>query len=163
MHRQSDEAAQDRTPPADPALVLADLLEAARERLAPELGDQAGPLREHLGAVQRRAAGATSWLATSEHYARLLNFSGVVPVTARFDVHDLMFLGQAREDLLRFAELGRRLSELHQPLDATGPGEAASPRCRSCMWRWPCPTLRLMAEILLAPSPRDSTPGHVVP
>src|SRR5580698_958179 len=110
-----------------------------------------GPLREHLEAVRLHAQHASSWLETSSHFARLVNRDGVVPVTARFSPHDLAFLAEAREEMLGFAELGLRLIELHQPLDA---GEAASDpaasalRCRSCMWRWPCPTFRTLAEVL---------------
>ena len=110
-----------------------------------------GQLREHLEAVRLHAQHASSWLETSSHFARLVNRDGVVPVTVRFSPHDLAFLAEAREEMLGFAELGLRLIELHQPLDA---GEAASDpaaaalRCRSCMWRWPCPTFRTLAEVL---------------
>jgi hypothetical protein len=208
MHRQPDQADQDRTPlavavqvddssrraarqaataersplgaPAELA-VPASLLAAAQERVAPAPPATAPPatehsapaplipellapaplmaepdsriagLREYLAQVRLRAAGAASWLETSEHYAHLLNSAGVVPVTARFDARDLAFLGWARADLLGFAELGVRLADLHRPLDAGGTtSDPANParRCRSCMWRWPCPTLRLMTEIL---------------
>jgi hypothetical protein len=72
-------------------------------------------------------------------------------VTARFRAEDLTFLARAREELLGFAELGLRLADLHQPLED---GAAASDpagqiqRCRSCMWRWPCPTFRILDEVL---------------
>lgn len=108
-------------------------------------------LREHLEAVRLHAQHASSWLETSSHYARLVNRDGVVPVTARFTAHDLAFLAEARAEMLGFAELGLRLIELHQPLDAGGvTSDPAAPilRCRSCMWRWPCPTFRTLAEVL---------------
>lgn len=144
-----------------PASVLA----ASRERLAPagaagppDLPDRperpgpgAGQLREHLAAVRLHAEAAASWLETSSHYARLVNRDGVVPVTARFSAHDLAFLAEAREEVLGFAELGLRLIELHQPLEAGGvSSDTSAPvqRCRSCMWRWPCPTFRTLAEVL---------------
>jgi hypothetical protein len=130
------------------------LLASAKERVAreaPETDRRIALLRDHLDEVRRRAAGATSWLETSRHYVRLLNTGGFVPVTARFDALDLMFLGRAREDLLGFAELGLRLTDLHRPLNAGGtssdPGNPAL-RCRNCMWRWPCPTFRIMSEVL---------------
>jgi hypothetical protein len=146
---------------AGPAGVLA----ASRERLAPEgavtlaapparpqLPDPAGGrLREHLEAVRLHAQGAASWLETSSHYARLVNRDGVVPVTARFSARDLAFLAEAREEMLGFAELGLRLIQLHHPLDAGGvSSDTSAPvlRCRSCMWRWPCPTFRTLAEVL---------------
>jgi hypothetical protein len=115
----------------------------------PEPG--AGQLREHLETVRLHAQRASSWLETSSHYARLVNRDGVVPVTARFNAHDLAFLAEARAQMLGFAELGLRLIELHQPLDAGGvTSEPSAPvlRCRSCMWRWPCPTFRTLAEVL---------------
>jgi len=110
-------------------------------------------LRRYLQEVRQRAAGAASWLATSGHYAQLVNRDGVVPVTARFRPGDLEFLASAREELLRFADLGLRLAELHQPLEAspvTSDPDGQVQRCRSCMWRWPCPTFRLLDEMLAA-------------
>lgn len=109
------------------------------------------PLREQLDAMRVRAAQASSWLETSVHYARLVNRDGVVPVTAKFTRDDIEFLGRAREEVLGFAELGLRLLELHAPLDAGGIStDPSSPimRCRSCMWRWPCPTFRMLTDAL---------------
>ncbi|HUA28028.1 MAG TPA: hypothetical protein VMC03_04025 [Streptosporangiaceae bacterium] len=118
-------------------------------------------LREYLGAVRRRAAGAASWLTTSGHYAQLINRDGVVPVRARFSAEDLAFLANAREELLRFADLGIRLADLHQPLEAselTSDPAGQFQRCRSCMWRWPCPTFRILDETLAeATDPAGST------
>ena len=150
-----------RTAPAE-WVIPASLLDAAKERVAPEPtapepDRRAAGLREHLEEIRSRALGAASWLETSQNYAQLLNAEGVVPVTARFDARDLAFLGQARQDLLAFAELGLRLADLHRPLDAGGTtSNPANPalRCRSCMWRWPCPTLRLIAEVLTDNGPR---------
>jgi hypothetical protein len=158
---QADAAAQPWFSPSAEVTVPVSLLAAAQERVAPESAapepaasqpdGKVARLREYLDEVRQRAAGATSWLETSEHYERLLNSEGFVPVTARFDAKDLRFLGQARPDLLGFAELGLRLADLHRPLDAGGTtSNPANPalRCRNCMWRWPCPTVRLMTEIL---------------
>ncbi len=108
-------------------------------------------MREQLDAVRATAASASSWLETSAYYARLLNRDGVVPVTARFTRDDIEFLGRAREQVLGFAELSLRLLELHAPLDAGGIStDPSSPilRCRSCMWRWPCPTFRMLTDAL---------------
>ena len=119
-------------------------------------------MREHLDGLRVRAANATSWLESSVHYARLLNRDGVVPVTARFSRDDIEFLGRAREDVLGFAELGLRLLELHAPLDAGGIStDPASPilRCRSCMWRWPCPTFRMLTDAL-SHLPHPGPPGR---
>jgi len=102
--------------------------------------------------VRLRAQGAASWLKSSSHYAPLINRDGVIPVTARFSAEDLAFLAQAREELLRFAELGLRLADLHQPLEAsaiTSDPAGQFQRCRSCMWRWPCPTYRILDEVLV--------------
>jgi hypothetical protein len=127
---------------------------------APVPEGRAEILRQYLEAVRQRAGAAASWLATSKHYGQLINRDGVVPVTARFRAGDLAFLANAREELLRFADLGLQLADLHQPLEASpvtgspvtgnpGTGDpAAVQRCRSCMWRWPCPTFRLLDEVL---------------
>jgi hypothetical protein len=107
-------------------------------------------LRQYLEMVRLRARRAASWLESSSHYAHLVNRDGVIPVTARFSVEDLTFLARAREDLLEFTELALRLADLHQPLD-DGPGAGPADhdrRCRSCMWRWPCPTFRILDEVL---------------
>ena len=100
-----------------------------------------------LEAVRFRAQGAVSWLQTSSHYVRLINRDGVVPVTARFTIDDLAFLGNARGELLSLAEAGLRLVALHQPLDGAG-DQSDQARCRSCMWRWPCPSFQILAEAL---------------
>jgi hypothetical protein len=134
---------------------------ALKPEPAPVPDGRAEILRQYLEAVRQRAGGAASWLATSKHYAQLINRDGVVPVTARFRAGDLAFLANAREELLRFADLALQLADLHQPLDAspapgspatsdaaTGDPAAAVQRCRSCMWRWPCPTFRLLDEVL---------------
>jgi hypothetical protein len=120
---------------------------------APAPDGRAEIVRRYLEAVRQRASEAASWLATSRQYARLINRDGVVPVTARFSPGDLTFLANAREELLRFADLGLQLAELHQPLEAspvTGDPDGQVQRCRSCMWRWPCPTFRLLDEVLAA-------------
>jgi hypothetical protein len=119
-------------------------------------------LRDQLEATRARAEGAASWLETSRHYELLINRDGVVPVTARFRVADLAFLAGARAEALGLAELGLRLIELHQPLDADGiTSDPTAPvqRCRSCMWRWPCPTFRTLAEVMDGVGPGHS-PGH---
>jgi hypothetical protein len=120
-------------------------------------------LREQLDAVRVRAASASSWLEASGHYVRLLNREGVVPVTARFTRDDIEFLGRAREEVLGFAELGLRLLELHAPLDAGGiSSDPSSPilRCRSCMWRWPCPTFRMLTDALSDLPPPSPSPAR---
>ena len=116
-------------------------------------------LRKQLDALRGRAASAASWQEASAHYAQLVNSDGVVPVTARFTRDDIEFLGRAREEVLGLAELGLRLLELHAPLDAGGIStDPSSPimRCRSCMWRWPCPTFSLLSEaVSQLPHPRS--------
>ena len=81
--------------------------------------ERAETLRQHLEGLRLRAQAATSWLGSSAQYAQLLNRDGVVPVTARFTADDLAFLANAREELLRFTELGLRLAELHQPQEVS--------------------------------------------
>ncbi|WP_214108091.1 hypothetical protein [Acrocarpospora catenulata] len=106
-------------------------------------------LRERLELIQIRTDKATSWQEPAQTLRSLVNRAGYVPVKARLSVEDLDFLSTSREELLSFAELGLRLLDLHQPRDAGGiTSDTAHPilRCRSCMWRWPCPTFRAMAE-----------------
>ena len=108
-------------------------------------------LRKQLDALRARAGNASSWLDRSGHYAQLVNRDGIVPITAKFTLDDIEFLGRAREEALSFADLGLRLLELHAPLDAGGIStDPSSPilRCRSCMWRWPCPTFRMLSDAL---------------
>jgi hypothetical protein len=119
--------------------------------LGPDLDGRPEALRQYLESVRARAESAASWLETSRHYTQLINRDGVVPVTARFSAVDLAFLARAREELLDFAQLGLRLADLHQPLEADAVASDPSgqiQRCRSCMWRWPCPTFRILDELL---------------
>src|SRR5258708_9800235 len=119
----------------------------------PDLDGRAEALRQYVESVRLRARSAASWLETSGHYTRLINRDGVVPVTARFSAEDLGFLAKARQELLSFAELGLRLADLHQPLEdgaiASHPPTHIQPR-PSCMWRRPCPPLRLLDQRLPA-------------
>ena len=118
---------------------------------APDQDRQRDQIRDEMGGLSDRALAASSWLQSSRHYSQLLNRDGVVPVTARMTASDLTFLAEAREQMLRFSELTVRLIDLHQPLDAGGIStDPASPvrRCRSCMWRWPCPTFSILAEVV---------------
>ncbi|WP_230878417.1 hypothetical protein [Planomonospora sp. ID67723] len=106
-------------------------------------------LRERLEAAITRAERSTSWRDATASLRGLVNRDGVVPIRARLTGGDLDFLEAAREELLDFANLGVRLLDLHQPRDAGGiTSDTAHPilRCRSCMWRWPCPTFRAMSE-----------------
>lgn len=108
-------------------------------------------LRDHLEAIKARAQKAQSWRDESTYYTRLINRDGYVPIKTRLSREDIAFLATAREDLLAFAELSLRLVELHQPRDAGGiSSDPAKPirRCRSCMWRWPCPTFRAFLDTI---------------
>lgn len=123
---------------------------------APDVDQQRGRIRGDMEVLRSRAQAASSWLESSRHYSRLINREGVVPVSARMTPGDLAFLAEAREQILQFAELAERLIDLHQPLDAGGiTTDPSSPirRCRSCMWRWPCPTFSILAEVVDRPPP----------
>ncbi|MER7361740.1 hypothetical protein [Nonomuraea wenchangensis] len=106
-------------------------------------------LRDRLESILLRTEKANSWHDEAARLRGLLNHEGYVPIRTRLVREDLEFLAGARTDLLRLSELGLRLLDLHQPRDAGGiTSDAAHPilRCRSCMWRWPCPTFRAMVE-----------------
>ncbi|MFC4530999.1 hypothetical protein [Sphaerisporangium dianthi] len=108
-------------------------------------------MRERLEGILARTDRARAWGAAALPLQSLLNRDGYVPIKTRLTVDDLDLLMAAREELICFAGLGLRLLDLHQPRDAGGiTSDAAHPilRCRSCMWRWPCPTFRAMSEAL---------------
>ncbi|GGS87384.1 hypothetical protein GCM10010156_52350 [Planobispora rosea] len=118
-------------------------------------------LRERLETIVTRARRATSWRDATASLRGLVTREGVVPIRTRLTGEDLDFLEGAREDLLDFATLGVRLLDLHQPRDAGGiTSDTAHPilRCRSCMWRWPCPTFRAMSETF--GTPREHAGSH---
>jgi hypothetical protein len=118
---------------------------------APDVDQQRTRIRDDMDGLRSRAQAASSWLESSRHYSRLINREGVVPLNARMTPGDLAFLAEAREQILQFTELAGRLIDLHQPLDAGGiTTDPSSPirRCRSCMWRWPCPTFSILAEVV---------------
>jgi hypothetical protein len=118
---------------------------------APDVDQQRTRIRGDMDGLRSRAQAASSWLESSRHYSRLINREGVVPLNARMTPGDLAFLAEAREQILQFTELAGRLIDLHQPLDAGGiTTDPTSPirRCRSCMWRWPCPTFSILAEVV---------------
>jgi hypothetical protein len=110
-----------------------------------------GRLRDRLEAIRIRSEKSHSWRSSTQFLSRLMNKDGFVPVRTRLSREDLGFLADARDDMIAFAELGIRLLELHQPRDAGGISSDPSrplQRCRACMWRWPCPTFRVMDETL---------------
>ncbi|POM26179.1 hypothetical protein BTM25_05680 [Actinomadura rubteroloni] len=108
-------------------------------------------LRGRLETVRARSLKAAPWRDAVPLLAPLVNRSGHVPVRARLTREDLAFLGAARDDLLALTRMALRLADLHRPQD--GGGISSDPsrpilRCRSCMARWPCPTLRAVDEAL---------------
>ncbi|MCW2876954.1 MAG: hypothetical protein JWQ95_1054 [Sphaerisporangium sp.] len=110
-------------------------------------------MRERLEGILARTERARAWGDAALPLRPLINRDGYVPIKTRLSVDDLDLLVGARKELLCFSELGLRLLDLHQPRDAGGiTSDAAHPilRCRSCMWRWPCPTFRAMSEALEA-------------
>ncbi len=129
---------------------------AAPVSWGPDVDQQRARIRADMEGLRARAESASSWLQSSRHYSRLINREGVVPLSARMTPGDLAFLAEAREQVLQFTELADRLIDLHQPLDAGGiTTDPSSPirRCRSCMWRWPCPTFSILAEVVDRPPP----------
>ncbi|WP_235018082.1 hypothetical protein [Thermomonospora echinospora] len=121
-----------------------------QQRLGHAEGDpRQARLRERLEAVRARSEKSTPWDSSSRYLARLINREGFVPIHARLSRADLTFLTGARDEMIAFADLALRLVELHRPRDAGGiTSDPTNPiqRCRACMWRWPCPTFRLIDE-----------------
>jgi hypothetical protein len=113
-----------------------------------------GRLRERLETIRNRSQKSTSWRSMAQYATRLVNREGVVPVKARLSREDIRFLASARDDVIAFCEMALRLLELHQPRDSGGiTSDPGSPlrRCRACMWRWPCPTIRAIDESVRRP------------
>ncbi len=87
-------------------------------------------LRERLEAIFIRTEKAAPWHDEAARLRGLVNHEGYVPVRTKLAGEDLDFLAGARDELLRFSELGLRLLDLHQPRDAGA--SPATPRIRSC-------------------------------
>lgn len=113
-----------------------------------------GRLRERLETIRNRSQKSSSWRSMTQYVSRLVNREGVVPVKARLSREDIRFLASARDDVIAFCEMGLRLVELHQPRDSGGiTSDPTAPlrRCRACMWRWPCPTIRAVDDAVKRP------------
>ncbi|GEM_PF-508493 len=123
-------------------------------------------LRQRLSALLDRAERASPWRGRLTPLRALVNRDGYVPVRARLTVEDLDFLASAREEVLSLSGLLLRLLDLHQPRDAggiTNNGPHPVLRCRSCMWRWPCPTFRALSDTILRPAAHPDGSGRAEP
>ena len=108
-------------------------------------------VRDHLETMRLRSEKAQSWHDQAGVYSGLLNREGYVTIRAHLSREDITFLTRAREDVIALADVALRLLELHRPRDAGGiTSDPSRPirRCRSCMWRWPCPTFRAFSDVL---------------
>lgn len=108
-------------------------------------------VRDRLETMRLRSENAQSWRDQAHVYDGLVNRDGYVTIRAHLSHDDIGFLTWAREDVIVLADVALRLLELHRPRDAGGiTSDPAYPirRCRSCMWRWPCPTFRVFSEML---------------
>ncbi|TDD93386.1 hypothetical protein [Actinomadura rubrisoli] len=108
-------------------------------------------LRERLETIRARSEKSTSWRTSTQYLSRLMNKDGFVPIRTRLSREDLAFLSGARDEVITFAELSVRLLDLHRPQESGGiSSDPDNPirRCRACMWRWPCPTVRAIDEAL---------------
>ncbi|GLW09829.1 hypothetical protein Misp01_49580 [Microtetraspora sp. NBRC 13810] len=111
-------------------------------------------LRQRLEDLHNLATKATAWREPLRPPPDPADGEAPAPRPPGLAGPDLEFLALAREELLGLAELGLRLLDLHQARDAGGiTSDAARPilRCRSCMWRWPCPTFRAISESVDSP------------
>ena len=108
-------------------------------------------LRERLEEIRARSVKSTSWRETTQYLSRLVNRAGYVPVHTRLSRGDLAFLAGARDEVAALADLGIPLPDLHRPQESGGLSSDPAyriRRCRTCMGRWPCPTLRVISETL---------------
>jgi putative ABC transport system ATP-binding protein len=146
----ADQAPPGQLPAEPPPLPQA----AQRERLIssalPPMHRRGARLRSYLDEVRRRAYQASAWLDARDRQAQQAGPAGLSPA-AEASAGERELLRLARDDLAGFADLGLRLLELHQPMDlgaGTGDPSSSVPRCLTCMWRWPCPTFLILAEIM---------------
>lgn len=112
-------------------------------------------LRKRLETLRTQTERAGCWHSLGRYLSRLINRDGYVPLRARLSQADVTFLTHARANMLTFTELGLRLIDLHQPRNAGGiSSDPTTPirRCRTCMGRWPCPTFKLLDEVLTRPN-----------
>lgn len=108
-------------------------------------------VRDRLETMRQRSEKAQSWREQAGFYTGLLNREGYVTIRAHLGREDITFLTRAREDVIALTDVALRLLELHRPRDAGGiTSDPSHPirRCRSCMWRWPCPTFRAFSDVL---------------
>ncbi|WP_067967309.1 hypothetical protein [Nocardiopsis trehalosi] len=102
-------------------------------------------LRLFIEGVRERAAKAVPWSPDTV---------GIPPQAgenALLRINDIAFYANARTEVAAFADVCLTLLDLHRPRDGGGlsSGEApAARRCRCCMLRWPCPSVREMARLL---------------
>ncbi|KIH98297.1 hypothetical protein LP52_14165 [Streptomonospora alba] len=102
-------------------------------------------LRIYVEGIRERAAKAVPWGPDT------------VGVPAQSDgnalmrINDIAFYANARQEIASFADLCLALLETHRPRDAGALSSDSTPpvrRCRCCMLRWPCPTVREMGRLL---------------
>jgi len=102
-------------------------------------------LRLNVEGIRERAAKAVPWGPDTV---------GIPPQAednALMRINDIAFYANARQEIIGFADLCLAMLDSHRPRDAgaVGSGDAsAAHRCRCCMLRWPCPTVREMARLL---------------
>ncbi|GAA4916344.1 hypothetical protein [Streptomonospora salina] len=102
-------------------------------------------LRIHVEGIRERAAKAVPWAPDTVGVPTQADGNGLMRV------NDIAFYANAREEIASFADLCLALLETHRPRDAGALGSAGAPgarRCRCCMLRWPCPTVREMGRLL---------------
>ncbi|MUL42109.1 hypothetical protein FZ103_13130 [Streptomonospora sp. PA3] len=102
-------------------------------------------LRIYIEGIRERAAKAVPWGPDTV---------GLPPQAAEnalLRINDIAFYANARQEIMAFADFCLALLETHGPRDAGALSSGGAPpaqRCRCCMLRWPCPTLREMARLL---------------
>ncbi|WP_017623355.1 hypothetical protein [Nocardiopsis chromatogenes] len=119
---------------------ISDLFASAEDQL-----DVHERLRLYIEGVRERADRAVPWGPDTVGVPRQSCDSGLLRI------NDVAFYANARHEISAFAGLCLNLLSLHRPRDGGGISSAPAPavqRCRCCMLRWPCPTIREMAELL---------------
>ncbi|GAA1760962.1 MULTISPECIES: hypothetical protein [Streptomonospora] len=102
-------------------------------------------LRIYVEGIRERAAKAVPWGPDT------VGLPAQAGENALMRINDIAFYANAREEIISFADFCLALLDSHRPRDAGALSSGRvtpAQRCRCCMLRWPCPTVREMARLV---------------
>ncbi|MFD0803835.1 hypothetical protein ACFQZU_21295, partial [Streptomonospora algeriensis] len=101
--------------------------------------DEHERLRIYVEGIRERAAKAVPWNPDT------VGIPAQSGDNALMRINDIAFYANARQEIVSFSDRCLALLDSHRPRDAGALGSGSTPparRCRCCMLRWPCPTVR---------------------